>query len=404
MVSKISPHTSNVLDLTRAIAAGLVVLFHARLYVLGGELPPGVVGFVMYCTTNCGTQAVFWFFVISGYLVGGSVLTDLELGRFSFARYLVNRATRLYIVLIPALLLGFLLDHIRVDELGLNYHAGLETPASLSAITLLGNVLFLQTIITPTFGSNYALWSLACEFWYYLLFPLLLVPFFTKKSWVFRLSLIGLGILLYLTLMAFNRSLAWLFVIWCIGVAARLFPFALVKSEVLAWIFAIVALLSFPFTHPVAGFVSTLGVALTFACALNASHGKTWTWQYGRAVKSLGAFSYSLYLIHLPIQHFLLTMPRHNADPFLSLPPFSAIAVATICGLVLTCYAAAFVFAFLTERRTDWLRRRLFQLINAAHKAPKGSLLERRNRDGGSVLEREPHKIVERFGLGGDAD
>lgn len=71
MLKRISPHTSNLLDLTRATAAALVVLFHARTYVLGGKLPSDTIGSILYSFSNCGTQAVFWFFVISGYLVGG---------------------------------------------------------------------------------------------------------------------------------------------------------------------------------------------------------------------------------------------------------------------------------------------------------------------------------------------
>src|SRR6202030_1593882 len=36
----------------------------------------------------------------------------------------------------------------------------------------LGNLFFVQTILCRTFGSNGPLWSLANEFWYYVLFPL----------------------------------------------------------------------------------------------------------------------------------------------------------------------------------------------------------------------------------------
>ena len=36
------------------------------------------------------------------------------------------------------------------------------------------NAFFLQTIVGPTFGSNGPLWSLAYEWWYYVLFPLAL--------------------------------------------------------------------------------------------------------------------------------------------------------------------------------------------------------------------------------------
>jgi peptidoglycan/LPS O-acetylase OafA/YrhL len=38
---------------------------------------------------------------------------------------------------------------------------------------LLGNLVFLQAILVPTWGSNGPLWSLAFEFWFYIWFPTL---------------------------------------------------------------------------------------------------------------------------------------------------------------------------------------------------------------------------------------
>src|SRR5260221_12686217 len=100
--SKLTVHTSNVLDLARAAAAGLVVLMHARVAIGDAE---GVLGNIVYAAADCGTQAVFWFFVISGYLVGGSVISGIAENRFSFRSYFISRFSRLYIVLLPASLL-----------------------------------------------------------------------------------------------------------------------------------------------------------------------------------------------------------------------------------------------------------------------------------------------------------
>src|SRR6185369_2558000 len=64
-------------------------------------------------------------------------------------------------VLIPALVLTAALDMARG-----------EGPNLLVA---LANAVFLQTIAAPTFGSDAPLWSLAYEFWYYVMFPLLML-------------------------------------------------------------------------------------------------------------------------------------------------------------------------------------------------------------------------------------
>lgn len=362
MSKTVSSHTSNVLDLTRALAAGLVVLFHARINALGGILPSDLGGGLAYAITDCGTQAVFWFFVISGYLVGGSALLDIKAGRFDFRHYLFNRTSRLYIVLLPALVLGYLLDSSRVAAVGLNAHAGFETAASLSATTFIGNVFFLQTIFVPTFGSNYPLWSLACEFWYYLLFPLLFAPLMSDRSRSVRLSLFLLGVVLLGIIAKENSSIVWLFLVWCLGVGVRVYSGPLLLSEPLSWVLAAAGVLSYPLLHPWIGPIATLLVATTFALAIAASHRtRVSEWRFANVVKLFGGFSYSLYLVHLPLQHYVLTMLRGDSDPFLWLAPESALAPAVICGLVALCYAAGFLFSLGTERNTQALRRFLLR-------------------------------------------
>jgi peptidoglycan/LPS O-acetylase OafA/YrhL len=63
-----------------------------------------------YLITGLGHQWVIVFFVLSGYLVGGSVLRSVAVNHWSWRVYLLNRLTRLYAVLIPALVFGGLLD------------------------------------------------------------------------------------------------------------------------------------------------------------------------------------------------------------------------------------------------------------------------------------------------------
>lgn len=64
----------------------------------------------VYLASGLGQQWVIVFFVLSGYLVGGSVLRSMALDRWSWRGYLLNRMTRLYTVRVPALVLGAVLD------------------------------------------------------------------------------------------------------------------------------------------------------------------------------------------------------------------------------------------------------------------------------------------------------
>ncbi len=358
---KLTVYTSNVLDLARASAAGLVVLMHARVAIGDAE---GVLGNIVYAAANCGTQAVFWFFVISGYLVGGSVISGIAENRFSFGPYFIARFSRLYIVLLPAFLLFCTLDGWRHAAVGMSVDAGLETVASLSLPTLLGNLVFVQTLLVPPLGSNHPLWSLANEFWYYVAFPLLLAPLMADKARGTRAALFVLGLLILGVIARLNISIVWLFVPWCMGAALRICPYRPIKSMMVAWLLAITFMLAFPYLHTVIGPLATLLVAGSFSAVLLASHGEAdlAPWRHARMIKTFGEFSFSLYIIHLPLIYFLLTVPVGSPNPSKHLPQFSLAAAGSMALLVGASYCAAFLFAQLTERHTSWLRERFMAL------------------------------------------
>ena len=175
-----------ILDLIRGLSALVVLLAHVRGFVLldlGQLESPGLVTKGFYFATGIHHQAVMVFFVLSGYFVGGTVMDALGRGKFSAPRYALARLSRLWVVLVPALLLTFLLDAAG-RSMDASAYAGalreqfmsgpeLGSGASASIGSFLGNLAFLQTIELPVFGSNGPLWSLANEFWYYVLFPLL---------------------------------------------------------------------------------------------------------------------------------------------------------------------------------------------------------------------------------------
>ena len=362
---KISPHDAVLIDLLRAIAAILVVIFHARIYTLGGSEMTDL-NMLAYAATNCGTQAVFWFFVLSGYLVGGSAIMEVvRTGRLDFRRYVISRSTRLYIVLIPALILTGLLDYVRVATFGMNSHNGFETSSSYEMKTFIGNLFFLQTTAVPTFGSNLALWSLANEFWYYLTFPLLLSSFMTALPVWSRLGLTAAGIAVLSILSLSNFSIVWLFSLWCMGAAARVLPLRFMQSRLLAMLLAIVAVVSFPVLHPHIGPLATLVVGLSFTNMLLTlrSDARSESILFSAAAKRLAAFSFSLYIVHLPLQHLLLTMFQGHGDPFLGFDPNSLATPAAIIMLAAASIAVGYVFSLITEAHTDAFRVRISRYL-----------------------------------------
>ncbi|MDQ0917493.1 acyltransferase family protein [Paenibacillus sp. V4I5] len=90
---------SRVLDLLRFLSDLIVFLFH--FYV---PLP--------------GSQAVMVFFVLSGYFISSSILKAISENRWSWSDYLLRRVTRLWIVLLPALLLTYVIAKIQLGLFG----------------------------------------------------------------------------------------------------------------------------------------------------------------------------------------------------------------------------------------------------------------------------------------------
>src|SRR4051812_21006404 len=184
--------------------------------------------------------AVMVFFVLSGYLVGGSVIAEQRRsGRIDFGRYLFRRLLRLCVVLWPAYALIWLADHAAVQlgavELGLFTSDVLDT---LSLSTLACNMAFLQMAACVQYGENGALWSLFNEAWYYVLFPLLLIACTGARRVNPRLAcgvLVFIAVITGLTFLQFEAArLAPYMLIWLLGAAVAAARRPLTRSVVLS--------------------------------------------------------------------------------------------------------------------------------------------------------------------------
>ena len=251
---------SSTLDLTRWVAAALVLVFHIRLNVLADSPiePSSLCVRALYLLTHLGAQAVIWFFVLSGFLIGGSVVADLRRNRFSFRRYAISRVSRLYAVLIPALVIGLALDQARVALHGGFMPGPYDSADSHSPYAFVANALCLQTIVAPTLGSNIPLWSLAYEAWYYLLFSLLIAPFMGGRSRTARLLRFAGGVAALVFLEAHNPRLVRSFAVWLLGLAVRFCPAPLIRSATLAWVLAAAGMIAYPVLFPQIGSAATL--------------------------------------------------------------------------------------------------------------------------------------------------
>lgn len=206
---------SVLISLLRGLAAVQVAAAHLRSATYPGlrtvqEPALWFQGFAFI--TGFAHQAVLAFFVISGWLVGGSLLNRIGQAD-AIASYAIDRVTRLWSVLVPTfvltLIFGLGAGLITAD--GIAYAAVHE----YSAAAFAGNLVGLQTIAVDNFGGNFALWSLANETWYYVMFPLL-VALFAARSGARRLAC---GAALAVLAAALPYAITLYFAIWLLGAA-----------------------------------------------------------------------------------------------------------------------------------------------------------------------------------------
>ena len=371
----LSASASAHLDLLRTVAAWAVMWGHLRgLFFLDYQNLTNTSGplKLIYFLTGFGHQAVLVFFVLSGFLISSSVWRNHFSKTWSWGAYAISRGTRLYIVLIPGLIFGALWDSLGLHffrEVGryaqplVNFN-GMIVANTLTAGTFLGNLLFLQTIFCPTFGSNGPLWSIANEFWYYLLFPLGLSASmaFSRKNFglAFVLALFGLCLSVFLGI---DKMLG--FLIWLAGFAVMLACAKLpLRGGALRWFYFVLTSLT------LAGFlaaarlerlppvVSELAVGLGFSAFLYGflqldisieARGS-----YARWLQLFAGFSYSLYVLHFPLLFLLRAwlVPGQKWVPDGRHLLFGA-------GIGIFILLFAWLVSLGTERKTGELRKRL---------------------------------------------
>ncbi|NPT36140.1 acyltransferase family protein [Paraburkholderia xenovorans] len=374
----------DTLDLIRALAAGAVCVSHLRNLMFvdyRSSAGIGLAGKAFYFVSNYGHTAVIVFFLLSGYFVGGSVLRQAEAGTWNWQRYLTERMSRLWIVLIPALLLTMFWDRMGIALAGGPFYLGTEgtfdqqinVASHLGAATLACNLAFLQTLACGTYGSNGPLWSLANEFWYYLWFPACFVLLRQRRGFgAFAAAAFALA-----TMIAFPSLLSG-FGLWLLGVVLvmleKRFPARRARTG-LPWF--------------------TLASGAVFVAALVCSRLFVWSndWIVGvpcfiflrcilwenvrlhpaplsRIAIRFSGFSYSLYLTHFPFILFVA------AVGFGQRIQFDARGALVLLGMLALCYVYAYAVYLLFERNTKRVQRSIqkFRFLRAtpAQVAPHG--------------------------------
>jgi len=280
----------------RALAALLVTIFHARL------LPGGFIG-------------VDIFYVISGFLITGLILREIEsTGKLDLQSFYQRRIKRLlptsvFVLFVTAIVGMFVLPVITRDALGRDLFA---------AATYISNYLFAwwendyQNLdATPSPFIHY--WSLAVEEQFYVVWPvfILFLSRYGKRA-IFRGIAVTTFLSLLLSIYQTQTSPIWAFYslptrAWELGFGALLLfvPETVWKNRFIPWFGVIgIAIASFRFDEntafpginallPVVSTAVLIGSIAIWPRAFNdLSNNRISQW--------LGAISYPLYLWHWP--------------------------------------------------------------------------------------------------------
>jgi peptidoglycan/LPS O-acetylase OafA/YrhL len=309
--------------------------------------------------------AVLIFFVLSGFLISYS--TDHKIKRragYGFRAYFIDRFARIYVTLLPALLIVLLLDTVSRYF----YPTAYAYEASYNLTTFFGNLLMLQDLPgipqiigqrMTSFGSGQPFWTLAIEWWIYMFFGWCLLRIFLPArrrltDWVVLVPL--------LVVPSFNM---WggkgngLMMTWLLGALAYL----VIKSGYLSnvtrkqtlllvgWL-TVLGTMRFYKTgkefDPILAFLATAVIMLLvhfFATV-------TWPRLLAWFSRTNAAFSYTLYLTHYSILDLMRT---HFGD---SLSPWTLVLLGMIISTIVAAAVGLYIETTLTVRVKAYLHRR----------------------------------------------
>jgi peptidoglycan/LPS O-acetylase OafA/YrhL len=319
---------------------------------------------MFFAATRAGTEWVLVFFVLSGFLIGGRVIERLQQGTFDLHDYSIDRLSRIWVPLAPALGWSALVAFWIGDP--------------VRCVDFFGNLTGFQGILVQNFAGNHPLWSLSYEIWFYILGGGL-------AAWIvgYRETRIAAIIVLGLALAVFSvLNVAFLFA-WLSGALTywlhkeRRIPLLGAFGVVLIVTGYLVCQISSATVsidtsiwrrwvppNDVGIIILSMGVALVLPFIANCKP----TTSFGKSMEVVGtklaAFSYTLYLTHYPVlylwDHYF--PDRHAAITLGSVAQYQA--------KILSALLLAWVLYLPFERQT--LRVRLLL---------KGYFPSRRNAD-----------------------
>jgi peptidoglycan/LPS O-acetylase OafA/YrhL len=360
-----SASASIMLDTLRSGASQVVVIGHAISFLgIWPALQPPRAPYVQ-------DIGVVVFFVLSGLLITHTTRMKLGDDRRPYAPrdFFIDRASRIYTAFLPALVLVVGIDAVGRRLVPERYGSYLDASG---VWTFLGNVLMLQdfpglegglarfggpTFELTSYGTARPFWTIAVEWWIYLLVGWLLVVRATGRRRSPWTPVVVIATVPFL-IVPFHHLVGGrgngLTAVWMFGALGSYAWPVLARSRVPSVILlgagatfgagacAVLYVTGHEAYHLGFGLAVAVAVALAVA-GLRADVDAGAFWH--RVVVAIAAYSFTLYLLHYSVTVFALAW----LDP----------SVLSLVILVVVCNLVAALVAAVTERNYPIVRRRL---------------------------------------------
>ena len=351
---EINKNSSYAIDAVRGVSAQLVLVGHSLsffgFYTAHPKLP---------IIQNLG---VVIFFILSGFLIISTILRRGD--GYSFKDYFIDRFSRIYVAYIPALIFVLLMDRIFLGATN-------EFTNQSDWFVFAGNTLMFQNhplinAISPkeieAFGSGRPFWTVAIEWWIYLLVGFVFIYLKTKKLFTPKNLFLFLLVLIVPLYNIIGRGQG-LVITWIFGALVVYFATLNVKYNskyilllmgicCVAWL---MRTLKFSEQDQYDMGISFIA-AVFFLLLLKLAEVRNWATDMNKHVKSffilIANYSYSLYLVHYTIIIILGKYLPKNQNVFVQ-----------FAILFFTSNIIAFIFYSMTEKHTyrfkNFLKNRL---------------------------------------------
>ena len=295
------------LDALRGLAALLVVVHHAHFECT----PTGTVGEATAWMRE-GHFLVTFFIILSGYCLTLPTLSTARL-REGFLAYIKRRAWRLLPAYYAALI-GSLLLIATVMGRPTGRHWDFALPVTLQSIVT--HALMIHNYeLADLFKINHVFWSIAVEWQIYFAFPILLPLARRIGIWWTTALAMSLGTTGYYLLngtphLGLTPHYYGMFALGMLAATLAHSPaWESAAKDVSWWTLAALSLLatfSLGRTNPYEILDLAFGVACAAMLVALSIPGRARTRLERPRLVALGGFSYSLYLVHAPLQHLIV--------------------------------------------------------------------------------------------------